>query len=253
MHRRGELVPDVLAELVARVLRTACSMSARKLSSSPSLRATPTMAKRVGQQAPQQQRVQRRHQLLCVRSPDAPKMTSANGSGVRRSDSPSSQRVLLLRRGRHQSGRLHRVAAELVAQRGGDLRREVLLVARGEAREQRGGDHRRRHVLGDRLVRSSSGPRRSPRRTARSARACRRTRRTRRRAARAARSGRRSRSARCRRSRAGRGRTRSAPSPRSPRRTPASARTRSRCAPSSRSGRRRTGRRARSRRRGRAP
>src|SRR5262245_655122 len=47
--------------------------------------------------------------------------------------------------------RLHGVAAELLAQRGLDLRCERLLLARGEARVERGGDHRDRHVLVDRL------------------------------------------------------------------------------------------------------
>ena len=44
------------------------------------------------------------------------------------------------------------MTAELVAERGADLRREVDLVTRREAREERRRDHRRRHVLGDRLV-----------------------------------------------------------------------------------------------------
>src|ERR671930_389806 len=44
---------------------------------------------------------------------------------------------------------LHRVAAELVAQRGVDLRREVALPARVEAREQRRRDDRHRHAALD--------------------------------------------------------------------------------------------------------
>ena len=186
-------------------------------------------------------------------------MTIAHGSGRRRSRRPSSERVLARRAHRGSDPAfavldgLHRVAAELVPQRGRDLRREVDLLPRGEAREERGADHRHRHVLVDRLVDRPAALAGVLDVAVRCRRARRRAARTRRAAARAATSGRPSRSARCRRSRSGRGRTPSGASARSPRRTPASARTRSRCGPSSRSGRRRTRRRARSRPRARAP
>src|SRR5437588_4156364 len=48
--------------------------------------------------------------------------------------------------------RANRMAAELVAQRRSDLGRELDLVTRREAGEERGGEHRRRHAQLDRLV-----------------------------------------------------------------------------------------------------
>src|SRR6266542_4887388 len=47
---------------------------------------------------------------------------------------------------------LHLMTAELVAEGGGDLQRESVLLARGEAREQRMGERRHRHAVIDRLM-----------------------------------------------------------------------------------------------------
>src|SRR4029077_19823028 len=90
--------------------------------------------------------------FLCVRSPDAPKMTSAHGSGARRSMSPASSGFACTGVSVVAIDGLDRVSAELVAQRGVDLGGEVELVARREPRIQRGGDDRGRHALGDRLL-----------------------------------------------------------------------------------------------------
>src|SRR3954470_21425 len=92
--------------------------------------------------------------LRIVRSPEAPKMTSTHGSGVRRSWSPSSSGFCCWGSSVTAIGlrsRLHRMAAELVAQRRVHLRRVALLLARREAREERGRDHRRGDALVDRL------------------------------------------------------------------------------------------------------
>src|SRR6266850_552371 len=119
--------------------------------------------------------------LRAVRSPDAPKMTRHAGSGVRASRSPSlsgfwsvtviagrsSQRARVTRRvpEPRQDPRppqrrrtvmggslLDRVAPELIAQRGRDLHRVRVILARGEAREQRVCEHRCRDVMRDRLL-----------------------------------------------------------------------------------------------------
>src|SRR5260370_41744974 len=63
--------------------------------------------------------------LRCVRSPDAPKMTRANGSSA------------------------YGMATELVAERGEQPVRERIVAPRAEAREERGGDGGRRHRLVD--------------------------------------------------------------------------------------------------------
>src|SRR2546423_14036275 len=63
--------------------------------------------------------------LRCVRSPDAPKMTSANDSSA------------------------YGMATELVAERGEQPVRERIVTPRAEAREERGGDGGRRHRLVD--------------------------------------------------------------------------------------------------------
>src|SRR5207342_1154795 len=55
------------------------------------------------------------------------------------------------RRGPSASGRLDGVAAELVPQRGGDFRRERLILSRGEARVERGADRRGGNAFVDRL------------------------------------------------------------------------------------------------------
>src|ERR671937_1339384 len=61
--------------------------------------------------------------LRCVRSPDAPKITSENGSSA------------------------YGMAPELVAERGEQPVREGVVAPRAEACEERGGDGRRRHGL----------------------------------------------------------------------------------------------------------
>src|SRR2546423_9966909 len=63
--------------------------------------------------------------LRCVRSPDAPKMTSANDSSA------------------------YGMATELVAERGEQPVRERIVAPRAEAREERGGDGGRPHRLVD--------------------------------------------------------------------------------------------------------
>ena len=147
---------------------------------------------------------------------------------------------------------LHRVAAELVAERGEDLRAVGVVLARAEAGQQRQGDDRRRDVVVDRLLDRPAALAgvgdlalevlevlavrlERPGRPAR-----------------AATTGRPSPASRGRRSRPGRAGTTRRGGSRSPRRTPASGRTRSRCGPSSRSGRRRPRRRGGSRPPGRA-
>src|SRR5260370_16009718 len=66
--------------------------------------------------------------LRCVRSPDAPKMTSANGSSA------------------------YGMATELVAERGEQPVRERIVAPRAEAREERGGDGGRRPRLVARVL-----------------------------------------------------------------------------------------------------
>src|SRR6266567_4730242 len=73
--------------------------------------------------------------LRLVRSPEAPKITMACGSG----GFSAISLVPLLR--------LHRVSAELVAERGDHLGGVGLVLARGEPQEQRQRGDRRRHVL----------------------------------------------------------------------------------------------------------
>src|SRR5918992_627833 len=85
----------------------------------------------------------------CVRSPDAPKMVRTQGSGVRRARRPSrsgfSTTSVTAERGSH------RVPAELLPEGGVDLGGIRLILARGEAGEERGGDDGGRNALVDRL------------------------------------------------------------------------------------------------------
>src|SRR5438034_4673140 len=97
--------------------------------------------------------------LRCARSPDPPKMTIVDGSGMRESRSPSRSgfRVDVASSRPPQSRRyapetrsglagslvarrslflLQGVAAELIPERGGDLHRIAVLLPRHEAREQ---------------------------------------------------------------------------------------------------------------------
>src|SRR5918999_5921239 len=96
--------------------------------------------------------------LRLARSPVPPKMTSVVGwTGSRSSPSTSgfscvwsTVAIALLRVRlalRHRVGRLHGVAAELVAKRGVHLRREGVLAPRGEALEERRGDDGGRDAL----------------------------------------------------------------------------------------------------------
>src|ERR1700756_4950632 len=98
--------------------------------------------------------------FLCVRSPEAPKMTSAHGSGVRRRARPSASgfsccvwagcsavSVTLLC---SLLWALLEVAAEAPAHRGEDAVAPLRLAARGEAVEQRGCEHGGRDSLLDR-------------------------------------------------------------------------------------------------------
>ena len=190
--------------------------------------------------------------LRAVRSPVAPKTTTAHGSGVRGRRRPArsglERRAVASSRRRPSAG-LHGVAAELVAQRGLHLRAERRRLPRREAPHQRERDDRAAARPGRAPPAPSSGLRPSLRR-----------------------------SPRIDSSRGSRSNARSASSSsherttepwfherrrpacevdvevasrraaRSLRRTPPSSRTRCRCGPSSRSGRRRSGRRARSRR-----
>ena len=148
VHPRGELVPDVLVERVARVLLDGLLHPlAEARRRSPRVRAAPTIANFSRQQLPDR-RARRAPASASsrVRSPDAPKMTRMHGSGRRRRRSPSSSGfassacavtradpALRLR----LRDRLDRVAAELVAQRRVDLGGERLVLPRGEAREER--------------------------------------------------------------------------------------------------------------------
>src|ERR1700761_2251134 len=93
--------------------------------------------------------------FLCVRSPEAPKTTSAQGSGVRRSARPSSSGfscfgAVAVIASRSLLGALLEVAAEGVPHRRQDAVAEICLAAGGEAVEQRRGEHRRGQALLDR-------------------------------------------------------------------------------------------------------
>src|SRR5438034_11100647 len=84
-----------------------------------------------------------------ARSPEPPKMTMVEGSGIRESRSPSRNGFsvevassLFL---------LHCMAAELIPERGRDLHRVAVLLARHEAREKRVGDGRHGHAVRHRL------------------------------------------------------------------------------------------------------
>ena len=126
---------------------------------------------------------------------------------------------------------LHRVAAELVAQRRDHLAAVGVAPAASGSAEERGGDHRRRHVAS---IASCTVQRPSPESSTQplmlleAPGLCER----RRRPARAATSAPRCRGSRARRSAPGRARSRCLRAARSPRRRPASSRTRCRCGPS---------------------
>src|SRR5712672_2753139 len=92
--------------------------------------------------------------FLCVRSPEAPKMTSAQGSGVFRRARPSASGFSCCCFGAvaltvlcSLFWALFEVAAEALAHRGEDTVAEVGLAAGGEPVEQRSGEHRCGHAL----------------------------------------------------------------------------------------------------------
>ena len=243
-HPGRELVPDVLAELVARVaLRPPPSSRSRK-PSSVSSRAGGADDRRTARAAGAGTRASRAPASACAAvevargAEDDERCTARAAAAAAGPRAAGSSAVAVSRGGS---------SADLTAWPPNWLRSAAFTLAANdsscrEAKRAKSAarDHRHGHVLGDRL-----GDRPAAlagvldvaldllqlaalelERVVR--------------AARAATSGRPSRSARCRRSRAGRGRTRTSPAPRSPRRRPASGRTRSRCGPSSRSGRRRS-------------
>ncbi len=195
-HAGGELVPHVLAERVARVLLHGLLHPLAELVVDLLGARGADDAEPLRQQVAHRQRVERRHQLL--RRQVARRAEDDEDARIRPPPQPQplEQRVLLGDAHRPRRS-LDGVAAELVAERRVHLRGERLVLPRGEAREERGRDHRHGHVLGDRLVQSSSAPRRSPRRSRGSSRAATLPPRRRRAAARAATSGRPTRSARC--------------------------------------------------------
>ena len=106
-------------------------MALRNSSVDIGLRAVPSTAKRSGSMCLVAKAYSAGKSLRLVRSPDAPKITSTHGSGVRLRSSPSSSgfsatwvRVFLaLFRSAHS------VSAELVTERRLHLRSEVDLVA----------------------------------------------------------------------------------------------------------------------------
>src|SRR5712672_131437 len=91
--------------------------------------------------------------FLCVRSPEAPKMTSAQGSGVFRRARPSASGfsccsgAVVVTVLRSLFWALLEVAAEALAHRRENAVAEVGLAAGGEPVEQRSGEHRRGHAL----------------------------------------------------------------------------------------------------------
>src|SRR5918992_4548479 len=77
----------------------------------------------------------------CVRSPEAPKIVSTQGSAARRLRSPSRSGFCSVTAGACViSLRLHGVTAELLAKGRVDLRAEGLVLAGGEASEEGGRD-----------------------------------------------------------------------------------------------------------------
>src|SRR5262245_2791970 len=131
-------------------------MPRRNVSSTRSVRATPTIATRCGSKRRKASAYSAGMSFLCVRSPEAPKMTSAQASGVRRSASPSASgfsccgcavAVIALR---SLFRALLQMAAERLPHRGEDTVAPLGLAAGGEAVEERRGKHRGRHALLDR-------------------------------------------------------------------------------------------------------
>ena len=116
-----------------------------------SVRATPTIPNRSGSRPPEGERVERGEELALGQVAGGAEDDERARLGRAAQPQPLEQRVL--RRVRAHRGiwarlrlldGLHRVPAELVAQRRLHLGGEVDLLARGEAREERRGDHRQR-------------------------------------------------------------------------------------------------------------
>src|SRR5438105_4756595 len=85
-----------------------------------------------------------------VRSPDAPKMTTAHASPARSSTRPFRRGFCTLTLA--SSCLLHGVSAELVAKGGDDAQPERIVLARCEAGEERRGHRRRRDRVLDALL-----------------------------------------------------------------------------------------------------
>src|SRR5581483_916325 len=122
---------------------TAPCMSLRKVASSPSVRATPTIAKCSGRRRRTASAYSAGMSFLWVRSPEAPKITSAQGSGVRRRASPSASGFSSCWAGAVSVTALFslfrallQMAAERLAHRGEDAVAPVGLAARGVAVEE---------------------------------------------------------------------------------------------------------------------
>ena len=151
-HPAGELVPDLLPERVARVaLDGAPHRLAEARRRCHSVRGDADDREPLGQQAPEGERVERRHQLALgqvargAEDDERARRRAAGAAAAPRAADSARRSAALIR------ADLHGVAAELVAQRRVDLGGERLVLAGGEAGEERRRDHRHRHVLGDRL------------------------------------------------------------------------------------------------------
>src|SRR2546430_16981607 len=85
-----------------------------------------------------------------ARSPEPPKMTTVDGSGVRARRKPSRSGLTIVVAAT-PSLLLDGVAAKLIAERGRDLHRVAVLLPRDEPREEGVGEDGRRDVVRDRL------------------------------------------------------------------------------------------------------
>jgi hypothetical protein len=145
-HAGREPLPDLLVDLVAPVLPD------RVLHPCPELRVRLGSAgdaddgDLVGQQVAHRERVDRREELPLGQVTRRAEDDHGARVGRPRDAEPFGERVPALR-----VGGLHGVAAELLAQGGVDLRRERLVLARGEPRKQRRRDRGRRDALVDRV------------------------------------------------------------------------------------------------------
>src|SRR5919204_66893 len=173
------------SSLIGRVreyVSTASRMTARKATSVVVPRAAPTTWNDTGSSRCSARLYRAGISFLRVRSPVAPKMTIAHGSGVRARRSPSRsgfstrsrsseliaalgplvvgaralpavglEDVVAARRRRLGRGALDGMTAELIAQCGGDLHRVRVILPRSEPREERVRQGGRGHGVCDRL------------------------------------------------------------------------------------------------------